>query len=343
MARKSLMLSVLALLKQAVEPVGIEVLASRLGSVPPRTLRRWLKAWVDEGVIDRLGKGRATRYRYCKVETDTTALLKFLTGLDDDVKQSLLNQLRDLWTHNSTAIEGNTLTLGDTHFVLQDGLTISGKPLKDHQEIIGHANAIELLYKCLNHPLSESLLFDLHKAIQTENISDIYKPVGDWKIETNGTYAITKEGSQTFIEYALPAYVPTLMLQLVDYVNAIDIEKLALTNAHLYYAKIHMGIVHIHPFWDGNGRMARLVANLPLLNAGLPPLVIQQTERREYIQLLANYEITVGQLDKVTGVWPKPKQLKDFERFCQMAYFATKTLVEKAYALQIKRRQGMQK
>ena len=58
---------------------------------------------------------------------------------------ALLAQLRDLWTHYSTAVEGNTLTLGDTHFVLEQGLTISKKPIKDHQEVIGHARAIDIL------------------------------------------------------------------------------------------------------------------------------------------------------------------------------------------------------
>jgi Fic family protein len=337
MAHKSQKLAALSILKQSADPMGLSMLASRLGSVPLRTLRRWLKAWVEEGVIDRLGEGRATRYRYSKFGADPTTSFTFLMGLDNDLRRSLLNQLRDLWTHNSTAIEGNTLTLGDTHFVLEEGLTISGKPLKDHQEVIGHAKAIELLYRGLSEPLSESFVFDLHKAIQTENVTDIYKPVGAWKIETNGTYAITKEGSQTFIEYALPIYVSKLMSQLIEYVNGIDIERLTVANAHKYYARIHMGIVHIHPFWDGNGRIARLLANLPLLKAGLPPLVIPQAERREYIQILANYQIAVGQLDATSGVWPNTKQLKDFEHFCHLIYSTTKALVEKAFVLQAKR------
>lgn len=337
MAHKPQKLAALAILKQAAEPIGLSMLASRLGSIPQRTLRRWINAWVEAGVIDRLGEGRSTRYRYCLVEADPTASLTFLVGLDNDLRLSLLNQLRDLWTHNSTAIEGNTLTLGDTHFVLEEGLTISGKPLKDHQEVIGHAKAIELLYRGLSEPLSESFIFDLHKAIQTEIITDIHKPVGDWKIETNGTYAVTKEGSQTFIEYALPVDVPTLMSQLIDYVNGIDIETLTVTNAHQYYARIHMGIVHIHPFWDGNGRIARLVANLPLLKAGLPPLVIPQAERRVYIQILANYQIVAGQLNATSGVWPETKQLNDLEHFCHSIYSTTKALVEKAHVLQAKR------
>ena len=57
-------------------------------------------------------------------------MFKFLNGLDRDIQQTLLHQIRDLWTHTSTALEGNTLTLGDTKFVLDEGLTVSGKPIK---------------------------------------------------------------------------------------------------------------------------------------------------------------------------------------------------------------------
>lgn len=315
MAHKSNKLAALAVLKQAAEPVGISMLVARLGPVPPRSLRRWLNAWVDQGVIEKSGQGRTTRYRYNITQADPTASLTFLAGLDNDLRQSLLKQLRDLWTHNSTAIEGNTLTLGDTHFVLEEGLTISGKPLKDHQEVIGHARAIELIYQALSEPLSAAFIFNLHAAILSEKIIDIYKPIGAWKIETNGTYAITEEGTQTFIEYAFPVHVPLLMSELVDYVNSIDIETLNLGNAHQYYARIHMGIAHIHPFWDGNGRIARLIANLPLLKAGLPPLVIPQDQRREYIQALANYQISVGQLDETSSIWPGPQHLKALNIF----------------------------
>ncbi len=67
--------------------------------------------------------------------------LSSLQHLDEDIRLALLRQVRDLWTHSSTAIEGNTLTLGETKFVLEEGLTISGKPLKDHQEVVGQARA----------------------------------------------------------------------------------------------------------------------------------------------------------------------------------------------------------
>ena len=72
-------------------------------------------------------------------------MLNFLNGLDEDLRKALIDQLRNLWTHGSTAIEGNTLTLGETAFVLDEGLTVSGKPIKDHQEVLGHARAIDLV------------------------------------------------------------------------------------------------------------------------------------------------------------------------------------------------------
>ena len=99
-----------------------------------------------------------------------------LNGLDRDLQQSLLRQIRDLWTHSPTALEGNTLTLGETKFVIEEGLTVPGKPLKDHQEVMGHARAIELIYQGLDGAITASRLFDLHRAVQVAAVTDIDKP-----------------------------------------------------------------------------------------------------------------------------------------------------------------------
>lgn len=64
-----------------------------------------------------------------------------VAGLDPDLQRSLLAQVRVLWTHGSTALECNTLTLGETKFVIEEGLTVSGKPLKDHEEVVCHSCA----------------------------------------------------------------------------------------------------------------------------------------------------------------------------------------------------------
>ena len=98
-----------------------------------------------------------------------------------------------------------------------------------------------------------------------------------------------------------------------------------------------MGIVHIHPFWEGNGRIARLLANIPLLRAGLPPLTIPQDERRTYIQILANYQIAIGQLNGATDVWPNASRLMEFSQFCASCYAPTEKLVAATYEVQRRR------
>jgi Fic family protein len=322
--------AILALLEQESLPISLpEILAKVNHSVPERTLRRWLSNWTNNKVIAKTGNRRSTRYQLNRVLVEPT--FKFLKGLNSAKKTALIKQLRDLWTHTSTGIEGNTLTLGDTHFVLELGLTISGKSIKDHQEVIGHARAIDLLYKNLNLPVTEQSVFDLHKAVQTEQMTDIYKPNGAWKIEPNGTYAVTKKDQQVYIEYALPSEVPSLMSEIINELNSLDTEHITLDNAHKVYSKIHAGIAHTHPFWDGNGRIARLLANIPLLRAGLPPIVIPNEERRAYIQLLAEYQLTTGQISKTTGTWPQPHLLDEFEGFIKECYSITKELVEKAH------------
>ena len=147
---------------------------------------------------------------------------RLFENLDDDLTQSLKAQLRNLWTHASTALEGNTLTLGETAFVIEEGLTVSGKPLKDHEEVVGHARAIELIYLLLERAgsVTREDLFDLHKAVQTERIYDIYKPVGKWKVEQNGTTIVTADQRQLFLEYALPQDVPALMDDWLALLNA---------------------------------------------------------------------------------------------------------------------------
>lgn len=267
----------------------------------------------------------------------TILKLKALDGLDRDLEQSCLRQIRDLWTHTSTALEGNTLSLGETKFVIEEGLTVSGKPLKDHQEVMGHARAIELIYQGLEGSVTESHLFDLHRAVQSTTVTDIYKPDGAWKLEPNGTYAVTEEGRQTFIEYASPEDVPTLMTEWLAELNRLAAEHLSEMEAVDAYSRLHLGFVHVHPFWDGNGRLARLLGNIPVLRSGHLPVVIDPRDRKEYIDILAQYQLASGPLTAKTGVWPAEAQEEPFRAFCQRSYQAARLLVEQANDQQLMR------
>lgn len=256
--------------------------------------------------------------------------MKFLGGLDTDLKTALLAQLRDLWTHTSTALEGNTLTLGETAFVLAEGLTVSGKSLKDHQEVVGHARAIELLYALLDkaQPITESDLFVLHHSVQTQLVTDIYQPVGGWKREPNGTYATTADGAQTFIDYAHPSDVPALMTDWLAQLNATRAKELDREEALSAYASLHQAFVRIHPFADGNGRMARLLANLPVLRSGFPPIVIDRSRRQDYIRLLSSHDLEVGVVRATQPLLPASTRRQEFLAFCRTCWTTSLQLVD---------------
>ena len=305
--------------------------------IPERSLRRWLNKWIEEGLLSKTGKKSGTRYRLI-TQSNTkknNAHIGFLQQIEPAKRKALLAQLRDLWTHSSTAIEGNTLSLGDTHSILELGLTISGKPLREHHEVVGHAKAIDLIYQLCTvenrKPLTKQTIFDLHKAVQLDVVMDIYEPVGEWKVEANYSNSMTSDGKAVIIEYAKPKEINDLMEQLIQAINEYDINTITLENAPVTYAKVHLAFVHIHPFADGNGRLARLIANLPLLKAGLPPLLIDQNKRREYITLLADYQTTIKtpSLDSVTknGFWPNIEKVTPFAEFCRGCYQETLKLL----------------
>ncbi len=268
-------------------------------------------------------------------------MFDFLQDLDNDIRDALLAQLRNLWTHTSTAIEGNTLTLGETAFVLEEGLTISGKPLKDHEEVVGHARAIDLVYDLIRRKsdLTEKDLFDLHKAIQTERIFDVYKPVGAWKVEPNSTVIISGD-TQTIFEYAFPKDVPELMQGWLALFQKTCKENTANKEAALTaYVYLHVSFVRIHPFWDGNGRMARLIANIPVIMAGYPPVIIPRERRQEYINALSEYHLAVGTVTVLNELLPDVDKLDRFKRFCTKSWSESMNLVDNACGKQQERNQ----
>ena len=258
-------------------------------------------------------------------------MFDFLKNLDRDLENALLIQLRNLWTHTSTAIEGNSLTLGETAFVLEEGLTIAGKPLKDHQEVVGHARAIDFIYACLEQgrTFTEADLFILHQAVQTEVVVDVYKPVGGWKKEPNSTVGVV-DGKQVIFEYPPPADVPLLM---ADWFRLFDDECGNITRGNWSqalnaYVRLHITFVRIHPFFDGNGRLARLIANFPVLKAGLPPIIIPRDQRKAYIDALSMYHHAVGQIRAGDMLLPETGNLEPFAEFCRQAWQASRELVE---------------
>lgn len=263
---------------------------------------------------------------------------RFYDGLDEDLKRTLLVQVRNLWTHTSTAIEGNTLTLGETDFILSEGLTVAGKPLKDHREVVGHARAIELVYALLDRPtLGEQDLFDLHRAVMTEVVVDTLSPVGGWKREPNSTNAIAPDGRQVVIEFPAPARMPELMRDWLKRFNALS--PSSMDDAVGAYAVAHLELVSIHPFYDGNGRMARLLANLPVLRAGLPPLVVPTEQRIDYLRSIAAYQLSIPGYPAAV-VFPANAERAAFVALCTEFAAETRRYLEDVRRLQAARAAG---
>jgi hypothetical protein len=259
----------------------------------------------------------------------------FYEGLPTDIRDQLLKRLAAEWTHESTAIEGNTLTLGETVKILELGLTIGGKPLRDHQEVYGHARAIDLIYEMVGRAVTREDLFALHRAVMPLSAVDSLNPVGDWKKDFNGTTGAVDDKS-VYMEYAAPADVPRLVDRwLTDFNKTRPINRPA--QAVAAYVRMHMIFVRIHPFFDGNGRMARLVANLPVLGAGFPPILVPMSRRSDYIDLLWRYQNAVGRIGRRSRLLPPHPALHEFESLLLEESQKSTSLVEEARQLAMQR------
>jgi Fic family protein len=173
--------------------------------------------------------------------------------------------------YESNSIEGNSLTLRETELVLSKGVTVSGKPLKDHLEAINLALAWDRV-KALAQPgssLTERDLLDLHQIVLTR--------VEDSHAGSYRAGAVRISGSNHIPPN--PIKVPDLMTELFTSLSAIadPVERAA---------RLHHGIASIHPFTDGNGRTARLAMNFILLAAGYPPISIPTELRQNYYNTL---------------------------------------------------------
>jgi Fic family protein len=267
-----------------------------------------------------------------------THFLPELGSLDADLREVFLEKLRVRWTHTSTALEGNTLNEGETFGVLRYGLTVSGKPLAHHNEVLGHSRALDLLYARLEEgrPLVETDLHALHTAVQTSVEIDYLKPVGAWKCEPNSTLA--KRGGKTVVNdtYARPEHVPALMRRWLEGFETRRREpSISALDACLWS---HATFVRIHPYADGNGRLARLLSNLPVLEKGSLPILIPSERRLDYIEALASWQLASGPVhpDKpLEGDEAALDLFRDFLAGCQQG---SQAILEEIHQAQGERR-----
>lgn len=190
----------------------------------------------------------------------------------------VLKQIREYFrvgfTYASNAIEGNTLTESETKVVLEDGITIGGKPLRDHLEAIGHAKAYDYIFDTLlkKKDISEDDFKKLHSLF--------YQNIDQARAGVYRKELAYISGSDYPIP--LPQQLSELMLRLPSTLKALRKKYHPVE----FSALAHKEFIFIHPFIDGNGRVARLIMNLILLQEGYTIAVIPPELRKDYIASL---------------------------------------------------------
>ncbi len=237
-------------------------------------------------------------------------------GMTRTAQKIVKDELKVQWTYNSNSIEGNTISEGDTAFIIEYGLTVKGKSVREHNEVLGHSRAIDIIYNYLeNDILTLQDIFNLHTAIQTNIVIDIECPIGAYKIIENGRY-IRIDGKKKFHPYPHPSNISHLMDIWIDEFSDITKQKISVEESIRKYTRSHIGFTSIHPFFDGNGRVARLLANIPMLKNGYLPLIISNDNRDEYIELLSIYNVKSKILDKnVTQIVEENEYFEDIYKF----------------------------
>jgi cell filamentation protein, protein adenylyltransferase len=217
-----------------------------------------------------------------------------LTALIDSVEQkkARLDRMRPLpgaalaqlqkhydveLTYTSNAIEGNTLTLRETAEVIEHGITVGGKSLRDHLEAVDHYEAVQWMRElaALTAPVGERTVCELHRRIVARSqpaIAGIYSRLPR---RIAGSPAV----------FPNPAKIPQLMEEFGAWLQAAPPDP-------AFVFEAHFRLTAIHPFGDGNGRTARLLMNLLLIRGGYPPVAVRPEDRKTYLDSLERGSLT---------------------------------------------------
>lgn len=204
--------------------------------------------------------------------------------------KSLDDYFRIGFTYTSNALEGNTLTISETKILLEDGITVGGHPLKDCYEAVGHGAAYDFMLELARQQdmnITEDTIKKLHRLFYQKVDTDQAGQYRSIQVYISGTEYIPPS----------PEDIPQLMKHLADQIHS---SRSTLHPIELA-AMVHKRLVDIHPFVDGNGRTARLLMNLVLVNAGYGVMSIPPILRNDYINALS-----------------ASRRLNDMEPFCKL-------------------------
>ncbi|MCV9930184.1 Fic family protein [Flavobacterium sp. LS1R49] len=178
------------------------------------------------------------------------------------------------WTYNSNSIEGNTMSLRETQMVIQEGITIKGKSLREHFETHNHDKAIDYLYSIVddNYKLRSIDILSLHGLVLRSIEDDFAGRIRNGGVRISGANFMPPNANK----------VSDYLDELIDFINTNPLQLNDIELAAIFHHKF----VWIHPFFDGNGRTVRLGMNLLLMRCGFPPAIILKNDRKKYYEAL---------------------------------------------------------
>lgn len=234
----------------------------------------------------------------------------------------LRNKFTTEYNYNSNHIEGNTLTYGQTELLLLFGKVSGEGDLKDFIDMKASQVGVEMVKEAVRDkgmPLTQNFIRQLHKVLLREDYT-VYRDLpgggqtsytvhaGQYKTRPNSV--ITRYGDR--FEYASPEETPALMTDLVDWYNQAEVEgKLSPIELAILF---HYRYIRIHPFEDGNGRIARLMVNFILSRHGLPMVVVRSRKKQEYLEALHAADQIVG-ASPAEGAHASLKQIRPFHKY----------------------------
>ncbi len=260
---------------------------------------------------------------------DIMARWRALQPLSDREQELLSRRFTIDFNYNSNHIEGNTLTYGQTEILLLFGKIVGEAEAKDVQEMTASNVGLKMMKeeaRLKDVPLTQNFIRILHKTLLREDYT-VYRNLpggqttsyvihaGQYKTRPNSV--ITRYGDR--FEYASPEETPALMTDLVDWYN--EAEQSGKFTPIELAAIFHYRYIRIHPFEDGNGRIARLMANYILSSHGYPMIVVRSRKKNDYLEALHKTDLTVGASPSLGAHASK----RDIQQF--LTYF-TKLFVE---------------
>lgn len=203
-------------------------------------------------------------------------LLKMQTSNSENIFENFNKAFEIEYAHNSTAIEGNTLTLIETKVLLEDKISVGKKSLREIYEVVNHNKAFSYVKNCIaeDKPLDENIVKDIH-SILMENIlvGGVYR-----NVEVRITGARHKPPVPSEMYYQIKEFFSNLNFK--SDLNSIELA-----------AWTHAEFVKIHPFVDGNGRTSRLIMNYQLMKHGFLPISVNKEDKLDYFNFLEEYAV----------------------------------------------------